>query len=168
MGKSLPSTAVLKNIARIFSSERITALKQVKPKSNNKVSASFSHSAKLLTKITPVDSVQLGLKLEGNSVVQNRFPLREVVSSCVKRWFRDTLKEAKAGDPAMQILVGQMYNSGYGVRKNTQKVSIFGYKIKSVAIQIYVKQKSLLQCAFFFWVILIGLALFNWYLYPCC
>ncbi|CAO2816987.1 unnamed protein product [Amaranthus hypochondriacus] len=121
MGKSLPSTAVLKNIARIFSSERITALKQVKPKSNNKVSASFSHSAKLLTKITPVDSVQLGLKLEGNSVVQNRFPLREVVSSCVKRWFRDTLKEAKAGDPAMQILVGQMYNSGYGVRKNTQK-----------------------------------------------
>lgn len=97
--------------------------------------------------------------MECNSVVQNRVPLREVVSSCVKRWFRDTLKEAKACDPAMQILVGQMYNSGYGVRKNTQKASIFGYKFEFVAIQFYVK--SLLQCAMFFLVKLIGLALFN-------
>ncbi len=28
----------------------------------------------------------------------NRVPLSEVVSECVKRWFKDTLKEAKAGD----------------------------------------------------------------------
>ncbi|KAF2319223.1 hypothetical protein GH714_014057 [Hevea brasiliensis] len=32
-----------------------------------------------------------------------------------------TLKEAKAGDIAMQVLVGQMYYNGYGVPKNVQK-----------------------------------------------
>ena len=52
----------------------------------------------------------------------NRVPLSEVVSECVKRWFKDTLKEAKAGDINMQILVGQMYYSGYGVPRDAQKV----------------------------------------------
>ncbi|KAL6209265.1 hypothetical protein ACLB2K_020207 [Fragaria x ananassa] len=33
----------------------------------------------------------------------------------------DTLKEAKGGDTAMQVLVGQMYLSGYGVEKNPEK-----------------------------------------------
>ena len=58
-------------------------------------------------------------------MTQTRVPLGEVVSDCVKRWFQDTLKDAKAGDISMQILVGQMYNSGYGVRKDTEKVRIF-------------------------------------------
>lgn len=52
-----------------------------------------------------------------------RVPLSEVVSDCVKRWFKDTLKEAKAGDVNMQVLVGQMYYSGYGVPRDAQKVS---------------------------------------------
>lgn len=54
----------------------------------------------------------------------NRLPLAAVVSDCVKRWFQDTLKEAKAGDGAMQILVGQMYHNGYGVSRDDHKVPI--------------------------------------------
>lgn len=54
-----------------------------------------------------------------------RLPLSGVVAECVKRWFQDTLKEARAGDVAMQVLVGQMYYSGYGVTRNVQKVRDF-------------------------------------------
>ncbi|KAL5740282.1 hypothetical protein ACOSP7_029157 [Xanthoceras sorbifolium] len=50
-----------------------------------------------------------------------RVPLSEVVADCVKRWFKDTLKEAKSGDVNMQVLVGQMYYSGYGIARDTQK-----------------------------------------------
>ncbi|KAI4356094.1 hypothetical protein L6164_000141 [Bauhinia variegata] len=50
-----------------------------------------------------------------------RVPLSEVVADCVKRWFKDTLKEAKSGDINMQVLVGQMYCSGYGVPRDAQK-----------------------------------------------
>lgn len=57
-----------------------------------------------------------------NSERQQRVPLAEVVNDCVNRWFQDTLKEAKAGDTAMQVLVGQMYYSGYGVARDAQKV----------------------------------------------
>lgn len=57
-----------------------------------------------------------------NSSNNNRVPLSEVVADCVKRWFKDTLKDAKAGDVNMQILVGQMYYSGYGVPRDAQKV----------------------------------------------
>jgi TPR repeat protein len=51
-----------------------------------------------------------------------RVPLAEVVSDCTRRWFQDALKEARAGDITMQVLVGQMYRSGYGVNKNEHKV----------------------------------------------
>ncbi|KAG8063731.1 hypothetical protein GUJ93_ZPchr0003g16662 [Zizania palustris] len=54
-----------------------------------------------------------------------RVPLAEVVLDCTKRWFQDTLKEARAGDAAMQVLVGQMYRSGYGVNKNEHKAQIW-------------------------------------------
>ncbi|XP_021732572.1 uncharacterized protein LOC110699357 [Chenopodium quinoa] len=116
MGKSLPSTAGLKNFARIITSERITPPKQVKPRSpnHNKTSVSTSQSQ------PRVDSVKLGLKMD-NSVSRTRVPLSEVVVDCARRWFQDTLKEAKNGDATMQVLVGQMYNSGYGVRKDTEK-----------------------------------------------
>eukprot|EP00261_Vitis_vinifera_P036175 XP_019077418.1 PREDICTED: uncharacterized protein LOC100243041 isoform X2 [Vitis vinifera] len=52
----------------------------------------------------------------------HRVPLSEVVSDCVKRWFQDTLREAKSGDVSMQVLVGQMYYSGYGVPRDAQKI----------------------------------------------
>ena len=58
-----------------------------------------------------------------------RVPLAEVVSDCTRRWFQDALKEARAGDASMQVLVGQMYRSGYGVNKNEHKVSsLFGFR----------------------------------------
>lgn len=52
----------------------------------------------------------------------HRLPLSDVVSDCLRRWFQDTLKEAKAGDLSMQVLVAQMYFNGYGIPKDTQKV----------------------------------------------
>ncbi|KAJ8503832.1 hypothetical protein OPV22_004718 [Ensete ventricosum] len=50
-------------------------------------------------------------------------PLKDVVADCTRRWFQDALKEARAGDAAMQVLVGQMYHNGYGVPKNDQKAN---------------------------------------------
>ncbi|OMO75861.1 Sel1-like protein [Corchorus olitorius] len=52
---------------------------------------------------------------------RDRIPLAQVVSELVNAWFQDALKEAKAGDINMQVLVGQMYCSGYGVPKDVQK-----------------------------------------------
>ena len=123
MGKPLPSAARLRNFARIISSDRIDAPKQGKPISKAKVSHSISPE-KSLPKVARVDPSQLGRRME-NSAIRTRLPLSHVVSDCVRRWFQDTLKEAKAGDSGMQLLVGQMYNSGYGVRKDTDKVWIF-------------------------------------------
>ncbi|URE49776.1 hypothetical protein MUK42_14970, partial [Musa troglodytarum] len=52
-------------------------------------------------------------------------PLKEVVADCARRWFQDALKEARAGDVSMQVLVAQMYHSGYGVAKNEQKANVW-------------------------------------------
>ncbi|MFS8016986.1 hypothetical protein Hanom_Chr15g01374951 [Helianthus anomalus] len=52
----------------------------------------------------------------------HRLPLSDVVSDCLRMWFQNTLKEAKAGDPSMQVLVAQMYFNGYGIPKDHQKV----------------------------------------------
>ncbi|WOL00652.1 hypothetical protein Cni_G09365 [Canna indica] len=61
--------------------------------------------------------------MDGADRRKGRFPLREVVTECTRRWFQDALKEAMAGDAAMQVLVAQMYQSGYGTPKNEQKAS---------------------------------------------
>ncbi|XP_074578421.1 uncharacterized protein LOC141834925 [Curcuma longa] len=61
--------------------------------------------------------------MDERKVRENRVPLKDVVVDCTHRWFQDALKEAKAGDAAMQVLVGQMYQSGYGVSKNEQKAN---------------------------------------------
>ncbi|KAL6528567.1 hypothetical protein OROMI_029212 [Orobanche minor] len=60
----------------------------------------------------------------GEAAEGRRFPLSEVVFDCINRWFQDTLKEAKTGDINMQVLVAQMYYSGYGVRKDAIKWKI--------------------------------------------
>ncbi|KAF0910422.1 hypothetical protein E2562_002887 [Oryza meyeriana var. granulata] len=60
----------------------------------------------------------------GGAVEDERKPLSEVVGDCVQRWFQDALKEARRGDSAMQVLVAQMYHSGYGIPKNEHKVRI--------------------------------------------
>ncbi|KAF8402545.1 hypothetical protein HHK36_010630 [Tetracentron sinense] len=116
MGKSLPSTARLQDFARI-TSEKLKSPKYTKPISKNRV---FSPEIAKPSSIGG-ESEQLKLKME-NPERRNRMPLSKVVSDCAKRWFQDTLKEAKAGDSAMQVLVGQMYYSGYGVPRDAQKV----------------------------------------------
>ncbi|XP_078160598.1 uncharacterized protein LOC144556003 [Carex rostrata] len=59
-----------------------------------------------------------GRRMENLVARAERVPLSVVVSDCVKRWFQETLKAASAGDISMQILVAQMYQSGYGIAKN--------------------------------------------------
>ncbi|XP_076932068.1 uncharacterized protein LOC143597448 [Bidens hawaiensis] len=61
----------------------------------------------------------------GSSGGERRLPLSDVVSDCSRRWFQDTLKEAKAGDLSKQVLVAQMYFNGYGIPKDHQKAKIW-------------------------------------------
>lgn len=60
--------------------------------------------------------------MERPAAFEERVPLSVAVSDCVRRWFKDTLKAALAGDTSMQVLVAQMYQSGYGVAKNEIQV----------------------------------------------
>ncbi|CAN1812205.1 hypothetical protein LINPERHAP1_LOCUS26463 [Linum perenne] len=52
---------------------------------------------------------------------EGKIPLSEVVSECERQWFEDTLRDAEAGNTDMQVLVGRMYSSGYGVPKDVSK-----------------------------------------------
>ncbi|XP_019446937.1 PREDICTED: uncharacterized protein LOC109350215 [Lupinus angustifolius] len=66
-----------------------------------------------------------------------RVTLSEVVADCVKRWFRDTLKEAKAGDINMQVLVSQMYYNGYGVPRDVQQGRVWLTKASRVRSSVW-------------------------------
>jgi len=56
---------------------------------------------------------------------ENAIPLKQVVAECERQWFDQTLKAAKAGETAMQTLVGQMLCSGYGAPVNVKEVQFF-------------------------------------------
>lgn len=84
------------------------------------------------------------MEISGGTEGLNRVPLSEVVSDCVKRWFKDTLKEAKAGDINMQVLVGQMYYSGYGVPRDAQKVNFFTHQFIKIPLLNQFLQKPCL------------------------
>jgi len=123
MGKSLPSATKLQEFAKFVSPDRLQTPKRVKPISQIRVSASEKgkHGA-LRVESERVKQQKLMERSEGQqSQSESRMPLGHVVSDCVKRWFQDALKEAKAGDSGMQVLVGQMYYSGYGVPRDPQK-----------------------------------------------
>ncbi|KAJ7963902.1 Sel1-like [Quillaja saponaria] len=117
MAKALQSTSRLQEFARIISSEKVPRPKHSKP----------SFAKRVATPVTPKPApLKVGpdpakRKMESSEGQLTRIPLAQVVSDCVKRWFLDTLKEAKAGDRSMQILVAQMYNSGYGVPQDLRK-----------------------------------------------
>ncbi|XP_057497539.1 uncharacterized protein LOC130782289 [Actinidia eriantha] len=66
-----------------------------------------------------------------------RAPLSRVVSDCARRWFQDSLKEAKSGDVSMQVLVGQMYYSGYGVPKDAHKGRIWMSRASRVRSSVW-------------------------------
>ncbi|KAL9332656.1 hypothetical protein ACSQ67_002266 [Phaseolus vulgaris] len=113
MGKYLESAARLEELSRIVSSAKPNIRpKGTLPRSPNRVS-------------TPRTATPFGVKVELAEKMEPfeecRTPLAKVVADCAKRWFQDTLREAKAGDTSMQVLVGQMYNSGYGVSRDPQK-----------------------------------------------
>ncbi|KAK9063328.1 hypothetical protein SSX86_017198 [Deinandra increscens subsp. villosa] len=125
MGKSVPSSARLQDFARVITSNRIQQQSKRGPK---------SVSSKTRVAPPPEPAKPKGIRIahsekqnqrlnvmEETSSMNRRTPLAEVVLECSRRWFQDTLKEAKAGDTSMQVLVGQMYCSGYGVVKDAQK-----------------------------------------------
>ncbi|XP_040996514.1 uncharacterized protein LOC121242657 isoform X2 [Juglans microcarpa x Juglans regia] len=122
MGKSLPFTAKLQEFTKIITPARLQTPKRDKPISRIRVSSPETRKLG----VSRLDSDRLKQQslmksLEGQQD-QIRVPLAQVVSDCAKRWFQDALKEAKAGDSAMQVLVGQMYYSGYGVPRDPQKI----------------------------------------------
>ncbi|XP_062092399.1 uncharacterized protein LOC133798200 [Humulus lupulus] len=125
MGKSLPSTTRLQEFTRAISSDKLQKSKRTKPTSQIRVPS----PGIVKSDSFQVDSEQQksrrmessgGQSQSGQTRTQTQ-PLSLVVADCVKRWFQDTLKEAKTGDTAMQVLVGQMYFNGYGVAKDPQK-----------------------------------------------
>lgn len=110
MGKSIPIKTGLRAAAAGF----IKSSKPIRPISSN------------ITMDSPDKDSSAAASTATTSDSSRRFvPLSSVVSDCAKRWFKDTLEEAKAGNITMQVLLGQMYYSGYGVPKDAKKVSSF-------------------------------------------
>lgn len=121
MGKRLPLAKSLEESARV-ATERLRRAKH--PKSALRSLASNKEAAAVGRAIAegPRSAVH---SMENGEREERRVPLSEVVSDCVRRWFQDALREAKNGDAAMQVLVGQMYHSGYGCPRNEQRVISF-------------------------------------------
>ncbi|KAK6156050.1 hypothetical protein DH2020_010298 [Rehmannia glutinosa] len=125
MGKSIPSPQKLQQFVRVIASPDNGSRRpsQLKPVSKTRPLSSpdptgckpDSHQLRISTR---------RMEAAENSERRRRMPLADVVSDCVQRWFQDTLKEAKNGDISMQVLVGQMYYSGYGVTKDLQKMKM--------------------------------------------
>ncbi|XP_042016037.1 uncharacterized protein LOC121764010 [Salvia splendens] len=118
MGRSIQSAQNIQQFVRFISSPQIESRRavQLKPKSSARPDPTepTPDPQKLRVRTRLMEAAE-------NSERQRRTPLADVVSDCARRWFQDALKEAKTGDTAMQVLVGQMYTSGYGVAKDAQK-----------------------------------------------
>ncbi|XP_009133258.1 uncharacterized protein LOC103857784 isoform X2 [Brassica rapa] len=106
MVKPIPITTVLRG-ASAAASKFVKSSKPIRPVSSNNTMASPDKDSSAATTSS------------GSS--RRSVPLSAVVSDCAKRWFEDTLEEAKAGNITMQVVLGQMYNSGYGVPKDARK-----------------------------------------------
>jgi TPR repeat protein len=124
MGKSLPLRGKLKDFARAINSGR--------PKSNEPVPARDTridqykepqkqHNQRNIEAETQQKRLNSNMEVSSSVNRIRGVPLAEVVVNCARRWFSDSLKQAKAGDRAMQVIVGQMYASGYGVPQDTAK-----------------------------------------------
>ncbi|URE39648.1 hypothetical protein MUK42_34470 [Musa troglodytarum] len=110
----LPSTSTQLGYTPI-AVERIRSSKVAKPALKTLASL---NNAKTSTAAALRD---LGRGMDDRVRQEGRVPLKEVVADGTRRWFQDALKEARVGDAVMQVLVGQMHHSGYGVLKNDQK-----------------------------------------------
>ncbi|GJY41440.1 retrotransposon protein, putative, ty1-copia subclass [Tanacetum coccineum] len=129
MGKSVPSAARLQDIAsRIITSDRIKH--QTKKSVSNKTRVVPPPEPAKPKGVRIVQSQKqqqqqkskIIMEENNNKLMNKRVPLKEVVLECTRRWFGDTLKEAESGDVNMQVLVGQMFCSGYGVVKDAHKL----------------------------------------------
>ncbi|XP_008370215.1 uncharacterized protein [Malus domestica] len=107
--------AMLYQVAKTTSQNLVTS----PPKQTRPTSPTTQKSSKRprLSKRKEMETESSSVKASSSSN-EHRVPLSAVVSDCIKRWFKDTLKEAKAGDINMQVLVGQMYYNGYGVPRD--------------------------------------------------
>ncbi|KAI5066831.1 hypothetical protein GOP47_0017359 [Adiantum capillus-veneris] len=74
----------------------------------------------LISKTRLVQNMQSHLKPDQEEHLK-QFPLKVVVQSCVKRWFKEHLRNAEKGDSGAQVMVGQMISHGYGVPKDVLK-----------------------------------------------
>ncbi|MCO5564706.1 hypothetical protein L7F22_018373 [Adiantum nelumboides] len=74
----------------------------------------------LTSKTRLVQNVQPHVKRDQEDHTK-RFALKVVVQSCVKRWFKEHLRNAETGDSDAQIMVGKMISHGYGVPKDKLK-----------------------------------------------
>lgn len=59
-----------------------------------------------------------------------RVPLKLVVQDAVKRWFNETLSEARRGDVKQQALLSQMYAEGYGCKQDLEQAKIWGERAR--------------------------------------
>lgn len=117
MGKSIVSAAKYQELSRVLSSTRAHKPKQTQLRFPNSVP-------------TPPSAKSGAIQLQSHPSplrMESRTPLSDVVADCTKRWFQETLKESKAGDSSMQLIVGQMYNCGYGVPRDPRKVRIWNW-----------------------------------------
>lgn len=121
MGKSILCTTKGQDFAKAVPPGKLHLAKHAKPTSRNRV----SFQEKASSSGVRVDSERVKPKAMDSWGDRDRIPLSQVVSELVKAWFQDALKEAKAGDTNMQVLVGQMYCNGYGVPKDIQKVPLY-------------------------------------------
>ncbi|CAH2058818.1 unnamed protein product [Thlaspi arvense] len=127
MGKSIPVKTGLRG-ASAAAAGFIKSSKPIRPVSSNTMETSDKDSSAAAA--TTSDSSRRCV------------PLSAVVSDCAKRWFNDTLEEAKAGNITMQVLLGQMYCSGYGVPKDARKGRVWITKASRIRSSVWkVKDK---------------------------
>ncbi|GMP92588.1 hypothetical protein CsSME_00042747 [Camellia sinensis var. sinensis] len=131
MGKSLPRAATTK-LQQKLTDHLIKTPKRSKPISQNRLvsleTPRFCCELRRPKSEKKMENNKSSSSSTGGSGAEeqnHRTPLARVVSDCAKRWFQNTLKDAKAGDVSMQVLVGQMYYNGYGVPQDAQKGRIW-------------------------------------------
>eukprot|EP00878_Enallax_costatus_P002370 GHUV01002546.1.p1 GENE.GHUV01002546.1~~GHUV01002546.1.p1 ORF type:complete len:235 (+),score=18.02 GHUV01002546.1:79-783(+) len=59
-----------------------------------------------------------------------RVPLKLVVQDAVKRWFNETLSEARRGDVKQQALLSQMYAEGYGCKQDMEQSRVWSERAR--------------------------------------
>lgn len=67
---------------------------------------------------------------DGSSGAARSVPLKLVVADAVKRWFAETLSEARRGDVKQQALLSQMYAEGFGCRQDPEQARVWAERAR--------------------------------------